>query len=335
MLRRASAGSSPQRIPCLDGWRGIAILLVILGHSQYALIGREVLHTGGHGVTLFFVLSGYLITRKLMEEQDRDGRIQLGTFYRRRFRRLMPAAWTYLAVAFVLLLIMKVHVRKVEFISAVFCFRNYVDSAGALALTSHFWSLSVEEQFYLVWPFVLGRISRKVALIGAAVAAVLLTAWKMSGVSPLFPHSGWPTFHTEFCAETLLTGCAAALLEPQIRKFLKGVASWPAAVLLAAQIFLTPFPLLVESILIAMLLLITSQRTGALLDSAPLRWTGLLSYSLYLWQEPLLMTPIRSVPVYLTQIVALGGMAFLSWRLLEPRRRLQAAPTTTREIVNA
>ncbi|HKO13113.1 MAG TPA: acyltransferase [Acidobacteriaceae bacterium] len=307
-----------KRIPALDGWRGIAISLVILGHSQYGLLGHETLHTGGHGVALFFVLSGYLITRKLMEEQDRTDQIRLANFYKRRFRRLMPAAWTYLSVGFLLLLTMGGHIRPIEFLSAVFSFRNYVDSVGPMALTSHFWSLSVEEQFYLIWPFVLSRMSRRAALAVAVATAALLATWRMSGIVPLFPHSGWPNFHTEFCADTLFTGCVAALIEPRIRSYLKGVPAWPAAVLLALQVFLVPFPLFVESILIAVLLLITSQRPGLLLDSSPLRWIGLLSYSLYLWQEPLLMVPIRSVDVYLAHLLALAVAAFLSWYLLEP-----------------
>jgi len=90
-----------KRIPTLDGWRGIAVLLVLADHVRFALHAEASpgVATGQHGVTIFFVLSGFLITSKLMEEKNATGSIDLRSFYVRRFFRLMPAAWAFLLFA--------------------------------------------------------------------------------------------------------------------------------------------------------------------------------------------------------------------------------------------
>ena len=139
-----------QRIPSLDGWRGIAILLVLFDHIQMPLFGRYArpwMQTGQHGVTIFFVLSGFLITSKLIE-----GPINLRQFYIRRFFRLMPAAWIYLATLLFLNRMTGISFTTwPELHACLFFYRNMVDVPGP-GLAGHFWSLSLEEQFYLVWP---------------------------------------------------------------------------------------------------------------------------------------------------------------------------------------
>jgi peptidoglycan/LPS O-acetylase OafA/YrhL len=160
-----------RRIPSLDGWRGVAILLVLSDHVQMALLGhpmRQWALTGQHGVTIFFVLSGYLITSKLLE-----GPINLKTFYLRRFFRLMPVAWAYLATLWLFDALMRMHDMSVrEATSCLLFYRNFL--IGHIA-TLHFWSLSIEEEFYLTWPVLLlllgPRRNRWIALAGMFAVA--------------------------------------------------------------------------------------------------------------------------------------------------------------------
>ena len=138
------------RIPTLDGWRAIAITLVLIDHFTpgfpYHRGGKWLEIIGNHGVNIFFVLSGYLITSKLLEERS----ISLGRFYVRRFFRLMPAAWTYLAFV---ALIQLLHWR--DALAHVFFYRNFYDAPHGGRSHAHFWNLSAEEEFYLVWPTIL------------------------------------------------------------------------------------------------------------------------------------------------------------------------------------
>jgi peptidoglycan/LPS O-acetylase OafA/YrhL len=142
---------APYRILTLDGWRGIAILLVLFNHVMNACvrnISSPWLATGHHGVTLFFVISGFLISANLTA-----GPIDLKRFYIRRFFRLMPVAWAYLGV--LLLIDASVHiVSPSAIVSSLFFYRNFTGTAFGSS-TWHFWSLSLEEQFYLAWPPVL------------------------------------------------------------------------------------------------------------------------------------------------------------------------------------
>ena len=155
---------APSRIPTLDGWRGIAILLVLFDHTMNVFRGYGAspwVQTGQHGVTLFFVLSGFLITSSLL-----NGPIDLRSFYIRRIFRLMPVAWAYLGL--LLLLNLRVHVvSKSAVLASLFFYRNF-EAATFGSATWHFWSLSLEEQFYLVWPIVLllagARRSRWIAV---------------------------------------------------------------------------------------------------------------------------------------------------------------------------
>src|ERR1700676_2157539 len=196
------------RIPALDGWRGVAILLVLFDHAQAALIGsyyQPWMQTGQHGVTIFFVLSGYLITSKLLQ-----GPIDLKSFYVRRFFRLMPVAWAYLAALWISGEITGLHwISGREIASCVFFYRNFFGPTYKI-YAAHFWSLSIEEQFYLAWPCLLLfagiRRSRWFAIGGAlAVAAYRLIYWA--------DYNGqWMSFRTEVRADALLVGCLLALL---------------------------------------------------------------------------------------------------------------------------
>jgi peptidoglycan/LPS O-acetylase OafA/YrhL len=281
---------SRNRIPVLDGWRGIAIALVLFDHIQYAELRRFLAswtQTGQHGVTLFFVLSGFLITSKLV-----DGPIDLKRFYLRRAFRLLPVAFTFLSVLLLFDRFTGLRFLSLDGVWACLLFyRNFAVGADAAA---HFWSLSLEEQFYLAWPAILlfagPRKCRWIAALGAVGCAIYRGLF--------WAHYDRISFNyeTQVRADALLVGCLLALLlaDPCARSVIKRwsrIWSLPALIVLlfcmAHYHLLTP---LCESVSIAMLI------TASALDpdsvfARPLRgkalvYLGVISYSLYIWQGP-------------------------------------------------
>jgi peptidoglycan/LPS O-acetylase OafA/YrhL len=295
-------------IPVLDGWRGIAIALVLFDHVQYALFNGYAhpwLQTGQHGVTIFFVLSGFLITTKLLE-----GPIDLKRFYIRRFFRLIPVAWIFLVV---LLLFDRLTGLRLttwqEIRSCLFFYRNFAGMAGGAGGAGHFWSLSLEEQFYLVWPFTLlvaGALrSRWIAAIGAVSCA-------------MYRWYSWAYYdrnllgnETQVRADAILVGCLLALLlvDRRVVSSAKRWSKWLSPLALAVVLFcITRFrwlPPLYESVSIAVLLAASTMHPKAvpsrLLCARPLMLLGTISYSLYIWQGPFMAAASR-----LSALVVLG-----------------------------
>lgn len=296
-----------KRIPSLDGWRGVAILLVLLQHIQVALTGDSTFswtHTGQHGVTIFFVLSGFLITTKLVERP-----IDLKRFYLRRFFRLMPVAWVYLLVLWVVLHASTVYPFTArEALACIFFYRNFVGIGNAqhplTVLSLHYWSLSIEEQFYLLWPGVLllagARKAQWIALGGAlACACYRFFHWSTYDRFPAF-------FLSQVRADALLLGCVAALLlsDPRFRPIAvrwSPFLAWPAlATLLFCIARYQNLPPLFESLSIAVLIVFTTLHPRAiaarLCAFPPLAWIGTISYSIYVWQQVFL--PHFAVPSF-------------------------------------
>jgi peptidoglycan/LPS O-acetylase OafA/YrhL len=269
--------------PELDGIRGLAILLVLVSHATP-------FHAAGWaGVAVFFVLSGYLITGVL----QRDPRI--GRFYLRRVARLAPAL--VVTLAFVWAFLPRNGIDAVILYAA-----NWPIIAGYdMAALWHTWSLAIEEQFYLVWPFALPLLVKwPRALVGLAAAIVLLRF-----ALPL----EWAYYATFARLDGLLLGAALALLPLRPR------ASWPGLALLAACSLASPYTFPALS-LAGMTL------AGVLLVASPpkvlvaLASVGRVSYSLYLYHLPLTFV-FGPVGV----LVAIP-VAYLSTRFLEdPIRR--------------
>lgn len=204
------------RVAALDGIRGLAILAVVAYHS-----GLPLRYSGVVGVTIFFVLSGYLITSILDRELGLSGRIALGKFYMRRFLRLGPA----IIAAVILTTLFMVATRDpqlggnywLQVVSTLTYTSDFFMAGGAdMKILGHTWSLSIEEQFYLVWPLALTAVmalarSRKQAVWVVGAAAGLALVWRL--VAPLV-FSDWErTYYgpdTVFYA--LLAGCVLALL---------------------------------------------------------------------------------------------------------------------------
>lgn len=289
------------RNPILDGWRGIAIGLVLFAHLCAGVSGRLGM-LGAHGVQVFFVLSGYLITSKLIAQP-----IDLRRFYVRRIFRLWPVAWLYLAVVVFFLVI----VRKpfaIEVTACLVFFRNYLSSSSSFAfgLTGHFWSLSIEEQFYLFWPAVLlmtGRRALWFALAGFAVDAAYVL-WRWEG--------GWTLVRTEYNMHSLLIGCAMALAWQKVDGTLfryRWILPISAVGIALHAVLNLPLMLPTESFLIALAIGSSIVVAPRLLSWKPLTWLGLISYSIYVWQE-LFMVTVSSAWLRTGLAISVGAASY-------------------------
>ncbi len=264
-------------------------MLVVLSHLvKWKHVSGDVIGTYGTiGVFIFFVLSGYLITNILLREYQRASTISLRNFYLRRAFRIFPAAFVFLAIVIVLYWN---QMGWVHIAAAVFYFANM--DIHRPWIFGHLWSLSIEEQFYLLWPFALRKWYRYRTwiVLGAfwitPVFRTILYAFKV--------HNGWIASLPVF-SNHLAIGCLIAILAPRLPKIPRTVA-----VLMLAAIILIPwfagntptrtlFSLFVLSPLlnvsVAGLVLHVIQVPYRALNWQPVAWLGRISYSLYLWQE--------------------------------------------------
>jgi peptidoglycan/LPS O-acetylase OafA/YrhL len=299
-------------LPTLDGWRGVAILMVVIGHGvkpsycsalpqpewcKYALLG-------GYGVALFFALSGFLITTRLLGEHERNGHISLRAFYVRRAFRILPAALALLLVLSMLGMLRVLPIARAEIISAALFFRNYVPlfmgDDGHGFYTALFWSLAVEEHFYLLWPLLLIlSLRRGVAGRVAIGLALTIAVWRrLEGNFLWLQHAlDLPQYQFYFRTDTrldaLLWGCTLALLlrdartRAAIKRLLNPGLWWVLPVLYVVGIALEWRGVLWHTLLappmIVGTMLYPAAWPGRVLEWGPLRWVGRISYSLYLW----------------------------------------------------
>lgn len=314
------------RIPTLDGWRGIAILLVLVTHFQIYFLRQKITLTPGLlGVQIFFVLSGYLITFQLLSEE----KINLRAFYVRRAFRIFPAAFSYLSVLVLLTLLTPHKFCGADIWACLLLFRNYLPESDGNAFTGHYWSLSLEEQFYLFWPSILALLGKRRSAIVATVLVLTIAIFRFFNWSYYSAYSVHLRFqHTEVRADSLLVGCllAIALSHAPVRTWAKRWAPW--AFWLAMPLFLFDafhFPMLMplhESLAIAILIGATSLRPDMFISRAlefeHLKTTGMLSYSIYIWQG-LFFRPFWGALFP----GLLGGSFLLSYVFVEqPMRRL-------------
>jgi peptidoglycan/LPS O-acetylase OafA/YrhL len=171
-LRTKLSGRS---IPSLDGIRGLAALIVVAYHYGWPPFSPQ----GSFGVLVFFVLSGFLITWLLLKESSRNGTVSLRKFYSRRFLRIFPAFYFYWIVNLTTLYLRGKPIPWGECLSALFYVGNYYyplthSTGNVMGMT---WSLAVEEQFYLLWPFVFVRFHDKLRQLSRIVSGVILAIW--------------------------------------------------------------------------------------------------------------------------------------------------------------
>lgn len=303
--------------PELDGLRGIAIILVFCFH----LLGFP--KGGAVGVDLFFVLSGFLITSLLMERDT-----PTKEFYGRRLRRLMPALAFMLGCYSAYLVIAGIRGRWPH----VFFGATYTaDWAKAFlfpfAGLGHLWSLGVEEKFYLLWPLLMKRrrvIAATIALIVAVIALRFVFALSGVNLERLY-------FSPETRIDQILVGCLAALLGLQVRAWV----GWVGLVSIIGFAFMDVFalaPLAYASVvpLISLAALGVVLAPPSFLTFQPLVLLGLVSYSVYLWHNPIIEEVSHAVvpAILLTLVFSIG-----SYLLVERRFRLtHARPRKTAAI---
>ncbi len=306
--------------PELDGLRGIAVLLVLFEHAGVPVFG-----TGGTvGVTLFFVLSGYLITSLLVAEIQETGRIDFIAFYTRRALRLLPALYALLVVLAILLVLGLLPERAVAhanygmiFLSVIFYAANWFYMAGyGLMVLGHTWSLAVEEQFYIFWPVLLLatlRLGRQRLALLLVLVAMAITPWReilMIRGDTAHVLAGFDTH-----ADALMLGCAVALLEPKY----PAVVGWlgiAGILLLSTAWEFGPSPIFAQLSLVTMATVASTAAVAACpkaLTWRPLAAVGKISYGLYLWHGIIVW---YQAPWPVTVAVSFAA-AIASWFLVE------------------
>lgn len=317
------------RIPSLDGLRAIAVTLVVLKHmSSSHAFGPDYLwrlQLGDLGVRVFFVISGFLITHLLMLERESKGRIDLPAFYLRRCLRIFPAYFAFLGL---MLLAMAVDLQNAplkQFAVAALYLSNYLDTPNFLG---HTWSLSVEEQFYLLWPGVLVlaglRGSFRFALGAVIVAPVLRLAIAEADPDPKVL---WTGFFTT--CDAIATGCLFARWRAKLHErtaYIRAINSaWIPCVMVGimlAVLLTMRWPLLWNTLGVTLLnvtvvVLIDACVTQVgswhyrLLNCRPFVFVGLMSYSIYLWQQPFIYGGMRlETPLNFAAIIAAASMSY-------------------------
>jgi peptidoglycan/LPS O-acetylase OafA/YrhL len=315
------ASPSPQslrQIPSLDGLRAVSIVLVFLGHIAGTRNAPHFLHhlehAGNLGVKVFFAISGFLITTLLLRELAGTGRIRLSSFYARRSLRIFPAFYTYVAVITMLVGLGLIALQPGDWLHAVTYTMNYHEKRAWYL--NHLWSLAVEEQFYLIWPALIVLLGPRDALRGAMASVLLaplvrLIMWRYLDSSPTAL-----TREFQAVADSLATGCLLAGCYHWLgtQRWYVGVASSPLFPIIPAAGVVTALATNVlgrgayyifgQSIAnIAIVIGIDycvrfpSSPIGRVLNTRPLVWVGILSYSLYLWQE-LFLNPMDTKSSY-------------------------------------
>lgn len=349
------SNSTARRIPSLDGFRAISILMVIYGHlcgtrhfpvsiPQYGRWCGDVAHLG---VLVFFVISGFLITSLLMSEREMTGAISLKRFYLRRIVRIFPAFYAFILVMAIAMLLGVVDLTGRDFAYALTYTVNF-EPNRSLPI-GHLWSLSVEEQFYLLWPLTLLVLRERCALI-VALAAIftgpLVRVVILEWIFHVDPHS-LNGMLTSFPAmfDYVAAGCALALLRPWLLTrawylrltaspwlalavplvlLINRMGSHPVAILLGSPVMNVCIALLIESGTRH-----ASSLAGRFLNSKPVVFLGVLSYSLYLWQSPFFdhrsNAWMNAFPqnLMLAFLAALSSYFLIEHPFVRLRRRLQ------------
>lgn len=289
---------------------------------------------GALGVQTFFVISGFLITHLLLKELNATGTISLKRFYFRRALRIFPAFYFYLAVALALTLAGVFEGELRAFLGAATYTSNYL--AGGSELVVHTWSLSLEEQFYLLWPAVLLFLgARKSTRL--AVCVIFLSPLSRIASYFLMPHHRAllnAMLHTGL--DSIMFGCLLAILWRSVRfnrliqPFVRG---WVIALLAGFVLFLGPVSLEARfrgsytmvagftlnafclSLILIYVVRVPNSLAGRLLNTPVLRHIGVISYSVYLWQQ--MFTRPNSVRFFPWTLLAILACAEASYCLVE------------------
>ena len=367
-----TVASPPSRYwPGLDGMRALAVAAVVIYHMEPTWLPG-----GFFGVDIFFVISGYLITSLLVSEWGANARIDLPQFWLRRVRRLYPAVVALLVVIVPVAAIVAptaLASTRTTIPAALFYLTNwwfiyhhvpYFQTFGRPPLLIHFWSLAIEEQYYLIWPPILAlllvRWRRPVRIAGVALAAAVGSSVLMAVL--FHPGAGTDRIYygSDTHAQGLLIGSALGLAVPpfrlkaaisqQARRLLDWIGGGAIAVLVMLMLLLRQADsftwrggLVLVVALAGVAVVVASHpasRLPRLLGSTPLRWLGKRSYSVYLWHWPILdlTRPHQDVgfgglPLGVLRLGLILGVAELSYRYIEVPWRTGRAQQLVREVL--
>ncbi|HEY7291814.1 MAG TPA: acyltransferase [Vicinamibacterales bacterium] len=350
-MMAASANDLPaRRIPALDGLRAVSIALVLVGHlggtrNFASLPGIEIAgDVANLGVTIFFVISGFLITSLLLKEESQTGTVSLRSFYARRAFRILPALGLYLSViALAAVITAAIRIPSADWLHAVTFTMNYHQQRGWWL--GHLWSLSVEEQFYFLWPAAIVLLGRTRSFRLAALAVGFAPLWRVAAWW-LWPDGRaaigetFPTVVDAIAVGCLLAAGAEWLAgRPGYRRFLASptFVAVPALVLICNALDRYPsfyftagmtFRNLGIAAIVHWAILGSNRTATAWLDAPVVRFIGRASYSLYLWQQPFLnrhsVGLVAAFPLNITCAFAcaVASFAFIETPALRLRERI-------------
>ncbi|MCP4913420.1 MAG: acyltransferase [Oligoflexia bacterium] len=329
-------------LPCLNGWRAISILMVLLFHGTWFYLSPEgaspnqslwhYFHSGHYGVSIFFAISGFLITSRILKEVETYGHFNAKEFYIKRFFRIMPPYIFYIGALLIISLFTSLSLTWQEVVSSLAFLRIYlIENDGWY--TGHFWSLCVEEHFYILLSlvFIFIKIKRIPLFLFASLIVIL----------------GWSSFSFHYKnqydlaqairftkvlsqMDYMIWGCLYALLDQKLKPLFVKFSSlqWPTILITFFTVFtyipgkawILPF-LVATSIYFTV---VTPQKlTLYLFENWPMAFVGKISYSLYLWQQLFFTRPgVELQQSFGLQnswfsIIAIFIMAYFSFKFIE------------------
>lgn len=330
--------------PALDGLRAIAVLLVLLCHG---FVPWFLWAGGAVGVSVFFTLSGFLITTLLIQDREAVGRVRFVRFYLRRVRRLAPALFVVLVVSAPIgLAVGGLHWQA--FAATIGYCSNWVDAIhGPLSgdVLGHTWSLAIEEQFYIIWPVVFGLLARRstglVVAVGVAVCAFSLVE-RLVLYDPSLADNWRTYFGTDTRADGLMYGCLLAVAMSRLRTerprpelVMIGLAGIAWATALRAGPLSVFGPTVVSLATCAVIFGAAQGARSSALEARPLVWIGKRSYGVYLWHASVAAIVGSTIgrDWYIYAPVMIAGtlvVAALSWRFIESPFLHRDSSVTTR-----
>ncbi|MBB5062412.1 acyltransferase [Granulicella mallensis] len=354
-LRTLPQGLQPSRnIPSLDGLRAFSILLVIFAHSSWYLpswitqnsIFHSVIGNGYHGVAVFFVISGYLITTLLLREFDKTRTVSLKHFYFRRTLRIFPPFYFFLGIMGILWAIHVIPEDPRSFIASLTYTWAYYPGAHGYFIT-HTWSLSIEEQFYLIWPLLFVFLHRRSKLIAASALFIVAMPFIRVLFYFILPNlRGHEFYMVHGWIDTMMVGCLLALVKHQGKwkawqqRYING---WTVSAMAIIAFYINPVvtaalpkrssgifalgisPTVTAFCIGGILMYLTSTGNPLILrlfNNRAIRHVGVLSYSLYLWQQLFMSHQFSFLPYGYLYAFAIAECSF--WLVEKPSLHLRA-----------
>lgn len=359
-------------VPSLNGLRGISIMMVIFGHlllRSFPLLvipyPLSLIVNASLGVNVFFVISGFLITKLLLQEEFLNGIINLKSFFIRRAFRIFPAYYFILLVYFILQLFAVLHFSMQSWLSSIFYYKYISNGAYVDWESGHFWSLSVEEHFYLVWPLIFVTFKQQRVLFSIFIILAVIF-FRLNSYYHYLPTTFFDDQLSIFQrVDAIMFGCLFALYEQQIIKivirysksFLHPLSIIIVLFLVGSNFFvqmnmsyrlhlgfiIVPFGIgtftgTFSNLLIALLIIVSINVKGwwfGFLNLPILNYLGRLSYSLYLWQELFMSKHIGFLSSFPINIICAFCAANISYYLIEkPLLKLKSKYQSNKVVIN-